>query len=156
MTPAYTVKLGLTIQKTSIGAQKIDGLSLETYSMTSASFSLQDSLGRVWFFEETFLLADTSIKVVLGMLFLALNNANILFGTEELTWRTYTVVEALFTTSRVEFIDKKEFTKVALNGKSETFVIYVIVLDIDQSFSSSSDSCFVVGQGPYQNSGQIF
>ncbi len=76
MTPAYVAELGFTTPKTSIGAQKIDGLLLETYDMTSASFLLQDSLKRVRFFEETFLLADTSMDVVLGMLFLALSNVN--------------------------------------------------------------------------------
>ncbi len=40
MTSAYATKLGLTAQKTSIRAQKIDGLPLETYGMVSASFLL--------------------------------------------------------------------------------------------------------------------
>ncbi len=40
MTPVYAVKLGLTARKTSVGAQKIDGLPLKTYGMVSASFSL--------------------------------------------------------------------------------------------------------------------
>ncbi len=76
MTPAYAKKLGLITRKTSVGAQKINSLLLETYSMVSASFLLQDSLGRVRFFEETFLLTDTSMEVVLGMPFLALSNAD--------------------------------------------------------------------------------
>ncbi len=82
MTPAYTAKLGLTTQKTSVGAKKIDGLPLETHGMTSAKFSLQDSLGKVRFFEETFLLTDTSIEVVLGMPFLSLNNADVEFAEQ--------------------------------------------------------------------------
>ncbi len=76
MTPTYVAKLGLTTRKTSVVAQKIDGLSLKTHGIVSARFSLQDSLGRVRFFEETFLLADTSIEVVLGMPFLALSNTD--------------------------------------------------------------------------------
>lgn len=47
--------------------------------MTSASFWLQDSLEKVRFFEKTFLLANTSMKVVIEKLFLALSNANIEF-----------------------------------------------------------------------------
>ncbi len=47
MTPTYAAELGLTTRKTSVGAQKIDGSLLETYGMVSASFSLQDSLGRI-------------------------------------------------------------------------------------------------------------
>ncbi len=84
MTPAYAAELGLTNWKTSVGAQKIDSSPLETHGMTSARFSLQDSLGRVRFFEKIFLLADTSIEVVLGMPFLALSNADFQFGAEEL------------------------------------------------------------------------
>ncbi len=84
MTPAYIAELGFTTWKTSIEVQKIDGLLLETYGMASASFSLQNSLGRVWFFKITFLLTDTSMEVVLGILFLAFSNANIQFHIEEL------------------------------------------------------------------------
>lgn len=47
MIPAYTAKQGFSIQKTSIRAQKIDGLALEIYNMVSASFLLQNSLRRV-------------------------------------------------------------------------------------------------------------
>ncbi len=115
MTPAYAAELGLTNQKTSVGAQKIDGSLLETYGMVSASFSLQDSLGRVRFFEETFLLADTSMEVVLRMLFLTLSNADFQFSAEKLTWRTYTTAEALPITSRVKLIDKREFARGALD-----------------------------------------
>ena len=45
--------------------------------MAVAAFSLQNSLGKVRFFEETFLLTDTNMKVVLGMSFLAFSNADI-------------------------------------------------------------------------------
>ncbi len=40
MTSAYAEELGLTTWKTSVGAQKIDGLPLETHGMTSARFSI--------------------------------------------------------------------------------------------------------------------
>ncbi len=129
MTPAYASELGLTTQKTSVGAQKIDGSPLETYGMVSASFSLQDSLERVRFFEETFLLANTSMEVVLGIPFLALSNADFQFSAEKLTWRTYTAAKALPTTSRVELIDKREFARAALDKKSETFVIHISALE---------------------------
>ncbi len=83
MTPAYATKLDLTAQKTSVKAQKIDGSPLETYGMISASFLLQDSLGKVRFFKETFLLTDTSMEVVLGMPFLFLNNVDVKFAELE-------------------------------------------------------------------------
>ncbi len=133
MTPAYATKLDLTTRKISVKAQKIDGSPLETYIMVSASFLLQDNQEKVRFFEETFLLADISLEVVLGMHFLALSNADFQFGAEELIWRTYIVVEALPTTSRFELIDKREFAKTALDENSETFVVHVSALDIAES-----------------------
>lgn len=59
ITPAYAAN---------IGAQKIDGLLLETYGMALARFPLPDNLGSDQFFVETFLLADTSMEVVLECL----------------------------------------------------------------------------------------
>lgn len=108
MTPVYAAKLGFTTRKTRVEAQKIDGSTIDTYGMASARFSLQNSLGRVRFVEETLLLADTSREVILGMLFLSLNNADVKFAEkpEKLTWRSYGTA-VLPTTSRVELIDKK-------------------------------------------------
>ena len=77
MTPAFAAKLGLSTQPTNFGVQKIDGSALKTYGMTIVGFSIQDKSGRAQFFEETFLSDDTSMEVVLGMLFLALSNADI-------------------------------------------------------------------------------
>ncbi len=128
MTPAFAAKLSFITQKTSVGDQKIDGSPLKTYDMASARFLLQNSLGRVQFFKETFLLTDTSIEVVLEMPFLALSNADFQFGAEKLIWRSYTAKEALSTTSQVEFIDKREFAKAALDENFETFVMHVATL----------------------------
>ena len=85
MTPGYASKLGLKVRPTDVGAQKIDGSTLETFGMVLASFQVEDTLGRARFFQETFLLADLSVEVVLGMPFLTLNNANIKFAQKELT-----------------------------------------------------------------------
>ncbi len=131
MTPAYAKELGLTIQNTSVGAQKIDCLLLETYGMASARFSIQDSLGRVWFFEETFLLADTSMEMVLRMPFLSFSNVDVEFAElGKLTWRTYKTAEVLPTTNWVKLIDKKEFARAALDENSETFVVHVSALEV--------------------------
>ena len=77
MTLAYAKKLGFRTWKTDVGAQKIDYLLLKTYRMVIAAFQVEDKLSRAWFFQKTFLLADTSIEVVLTMPFLTLSNANI-------------------------------------------------------------------------------
>ncbi len=75
------------------------------------------------------MLVDTSMEVVLGMLFLALSNADFQFSAEKLTWRTYIAAEALPTTSRFKFIDKREFIRAALDENSETFVVHVSALE---------------------------
>lgn len=141
MTPAYAAKLGLKVCKTNVSAQKIDGSSLATYEMVIAAFQLLDKLGRARFFQESFLLADTSMEVVPGMPFLTLSNADIQFAEKELTWRSYTTEEALPITQRVEFIDKKEFARAALDGKSETFVVHVAALEASLAGMTIHSSC---------------
>lgn len=68
------------------------------------------------------------MEVVLEMPFLFLNNADIDFNTKDLTWRSYTIVEALPTINRIELIDERKFTKAALDENFETFVMYVTAL----------------------------
>ena len=53
--------------------------------MVIAAFQVIDKLGRARFFQETFLLADTTIEVVLGMPFFIFSNADIQFAKKELT-----------------------------------------------------------------------
>ena len=128
MYPAYVTKLGLRARKIDVGAQKIDGSHLDTFGIVIADCSVKDKLGRVQFFLKTFLLANISLKVVLGMLFLTFSKVNIRFVERELVWRTYTAAEALPTTKRVEIIDKKEFATATLNADNETFVMYVATI----------------------------
>ena len=52
-------------------------------------------------------MADTRMKVVLGMLFLILNSANIRFAERELVWTTYSAAKALPTTRKVEIIEQR-------------------------------------------------
>ena len=85
ITPEYASKLGLKVRPTNVGAQKIDGFTLETFGIVLASFQVEDKLGRTRYFQETFLLADISVEMVLGMLFLTFSNANIQFAEKELT-----------------------------------------------------------------------
>ena len=79
MNPAFASQLGLRIRKTNVGAQKIDGTTLETYGMVVSTFSLLDKDSRERFFEESFLLADVKPDTVLGMPFLTMSNADIDF-----------------------------------------------------------------------------
>ena len=111
-----------------VGAQKIDGTTLDTYGMVVVAFSVTDQANRVRFFEETFLVANVSPEVVLGMPFLTLSGADVDFLDRELRWRTYTIQEALPTTKRVELVGKEEFAAAALDPEHETFVVHVASL----------------------------
>ena len=82
--PAFAERLGLVVRATNVGAQKINGTTLETYGMVVAAFSVIDQADRVRFFEETFLVANVSPDVVLGMPFLTLSGADINFPKKEL------------------------------------------------------------------------
>lgn len=76
-----------------------------------------------------FLLADTSIEIILAMLFFIFSNTNIEFVKKESTWRSYTIAKALAITKKVQLINKKYFAKAALNKELNTFVIYVTALE---------------------------
>lgn len=46
MTLTYTVKLGLKVYYTNVGAQKIDISTCETFEIVFASFQIEDKLRR--------------------------------------------------------------------------------------------------------------
>ena len=131
MTLGYSVKLGLKVRPTIVEAQKINGSTLETFGMVLASFQVEDKLGQTRYFQKTFLLADIGLKVVLGMPFLTLSNADIKFAKKELTWKSYTTTEALPTTKQVEIIDKKESARAVLDENVEAFVVHVTSLSLN-------------------------
>lgn len=84
MTLAYVAQFSLTPIPTDVNIQKINGLALKTYRMTTVRFSIEDKLKQIKFFKEAFLLADTSIEVISEMPFFFLCNANIHFDTKKL------------------------------------------------------------------------
>lgn len=84
MSPIFIKKLDFWVWKTKVGAQKIDGLIFEIFEIVIAFFSTDDRVERSRFFEKTFLLADISIDIALGILFLTLNNVKINFLEREL------------------------------------------------------------------------
>ena len=75
--PTFARELGLPIGITDVGAQKIDGTMLDTFGMVVAAFSVTNKANQVRFFEETFLMANVSPELVLGMLFLTLSGADV-------------------------------------------------------------------------------
>ena len=72
------------MRKTNIKAQKIDGSTLKIYDMIITGFQVQDKFGKVRFFQETFLVADTSVEVVFRMSFLTLSKIEIDFAEKKL------------------------------------------------------------------------
>ena len=127
MSPAYAKRLDLKTWKTNVGAQKIDVYALETFGIVIANFQVEDKGGRPRFFQETFLVANTPFEVVLGMPFLKITNANVAFGEETLTWKSYTTNKALPTTERVQLVNPKEFIIAAMDADSKTFVVHVAI-----------------------------
>ena len=79
----FAKQLGLPIRSIDVGAQKIDGTTLDTHGMVVAAFSVVDKADRIRFFEETFLVANISPEVVLGMPFLTLSGADVDFSGRE-------------------------------------------------------------------------
>ncbi len=92
---------------------------------------MSDKDGRERFFEKSFLLADVSPDIVLGMPFLTMSNADVDFQARDLQWRSYTTGEVLPTTRQVELIRKKEFAAAALDLEHEAFVVHVAALSVD-------------------------
>ena len=78
--PTFTKQLGLPIRLIDIRVQKIDGITLNTYRIVVAAFSVVDKTNRVRFFEETFLVANVSLEVVFGMSFLTLTGIDMDFS----------------------------------------------------------------------------
>ena len=85
MTLVHAAYLRLKVRVTDVGALKIDGFSLANYGMVIAAFQVVDKLGRSRFFQETFLLANISMEVVLGMPFFSLSNVDVQFAEKKLT-----------------------------------------------------------------------
>lgn len=81
---AYALKLGLKVCHTNIEAQRIDDSIFEILQIALASFQVEYKLRKVRFFHKSFLLADTSIKMMLEMLFLTFSNADKVFLEQEL------------------------------------------------------------------------
>ena len=132
MSPTYAGKLGLHIQKTNVGVQKIDDSTLKTFEMVIADFQMEDNGGRPRFFQKTFLVVNTKFEVILGMLFLKISNANVAFGKKTLTWKFYTTNKVLLTTKQVKLVNPKEFGVAALDAASETLMVHVAIREQEE------------------------
>ena len=76
---AFTRRLGLVVQSTNVGTEKINSAILETYKIVIAALSVIDQVNKVRFFEKNFLMANVSLDVILEMFFLTSSSANVNF-----------------------------------------------------------------------------
>lgn len=74
---------------------------LLTFGMVLATFQLEEKEGKMRFFQEIFLVANTAIEIVLEILFLTFNKMKINFANQELNLKIYILDEGLPTTKRV-------------------------------------------------------
>ena len=88
---------------------------LDIFRIVFTVFSVTAKANNVRFFEETFLVAHISPKIVFEMSFLTLSDADVDFSGRKLRWRTYTTEKTLLTTRCVGLVGKKEFTATTLN-----------------------------------------
>ena len=130
MSQAFAHELGFKIWKTNIEVEKIDNTTLETYGIVVSTFFVLDENGRKRFFEESFLLTDVKLEIMLEMLFLTISNANVDLQTQNLQWRSYTTEDILSTTKQVKLIEKKEFATVTLDLEHKAFIIYIATLSV--------------------------
>ena len=77
--PTLAQELRLPIRPTDVRAQKIDSTTLDNFEMVVTAFLVTKKANQVRFFEETFLVANVSTEVVLGIPFLTLSGADVDF-----------------------------------------------------------------------------
>ena len=115
MSPAYASKLGLKVYSTNVILQKFDNSTFDTFEIVLAYFQIKNKLDKLWLFQEIFLIANTTLEVIFGILFLTLSNADVQFIEKKLTWRFYTTAKVFSTTKQVELISRKNFAKATLD-----------------------------------------
>lgn len=74
------------------------------------------------------------------MPFPTLSNVDVLFAERELTWRSYTSVEVLSTTKRVQMIGRKKFAAATLDPGKEVFVVHVAYLGAKMSIHPTCEA----------------
>ena len=128
MHPAYVEKLGFVVQIINISAKKINGTIFEIYEMMVTAFLVTDQADKVRFFEKTFLVANFSPNVVLGIFFLILSGADVDFLKRELWWRFYIIEKDFSTIKQIELVEKKVFAAIAIDLKHKNFVVHIAFL----------------------------
>ena len=95
--------------------------------MIIADLEMEDKAGKFKFFQESFLVADTKFKAILGMLFLKMSNAGMSFNKKTFMWKFYITNKALPTTKQVQIVNLKEFVIAILDMGSKTFIVCMAI-----------------------------
>ena len=100
-------------------------------------------------------MANTQFEVVLGMLFLKISNADVLFGEGTLTWKSYITNKALPTTKQVQLVNPKEFVIAALDADSKTFIVYVAIREQEEMAMNLDRKAQIKAQSGAQSGVQV-
>lgn len=76
------------------------------------------------------------MEVVFEILFLILSNLNWKFDVKKLTWRSYTIAEALPTIKKLELINQRKFVEVILDKNANIFIVHVAIPEVPESTMS--------------------
>lgn len=94
--------------------------------MVIAFFLVDNTDKRFQFFKKTFLLADISMDIALGIFFLILNNIKVNFTNRKPKQRLYTIFKAFSTIRWIELGKKKKFAAIIMNLNDKTFIVHII------------------------------
>ena len=72
-------------------------------------------------------MAAIKFEVILGILFLKINNIGILFDEKILMWKSYTISKALLTIKQILIINPKKFIIATLDVVYKIFIVYVAI-----------------------------
>lgn len=79
ITCIYILRLDISIQKTDVKVLKFDRIFFKIFEIVIAIFQIKNKLEYFFFFQKSFLLANTNINLILELLFLFFTNENIIF-----------------------------------------------------------------------------
>ena len=106
MNSNYIKKLGFTIWKTNIEAQKIDSSILETFEMVIIDFQVEDKINRPRFFQKIFWIANIKFEIMLKIFFWKISNTNMLCDKKILIKKFYAMNKILSITEQVQIIGR--------------------------------------------------
>lgn len=125
---AYIMALGLYVKISDLITHKINKSHFDTFGMIITGFSVENKLGRVQFFQRTFLLANTNIEIVVVMSFLIFKSEDISFEKWKLVLKIYKTEETLLTTKKVDMIEKEKFAAAVFEKNNEAFVVNIAAI----------------------------